>query len=70
MPAGVDRRPPSRGDTVSVMNSTGQVVFADDLVHVVHDLIARGDRVPAPWLESVAKGEQVAVRADAGISVS
>ena len=43
------------------MDPLFQVVFVNDLVHVVEDLIATGDRVTAPRLESVAKGEQVAV---------
>ena len=52
------------------MDPPSQVVFVDDLVHVVQDLIATGDRVAAPRLESVAKGEKIAVGANAGIVVS
>jgi hypothetical protein len=48
---------------VVVADVPGQVVLLDDLVEVVQDRAAGGDRRPAPRLVPVAVGEQVAVGA-------
>ena len=62
-------RPARRGDPVEVADVPLQVVLVDDLVEVVEDLLPRRDRRPAPGLEPVAVGEQVAVGAHARVAV-
>jgi hypothetical protein len=46
-----------------------QAVVVDHLAQVLLDLGRGGDGLARPRLEAVAEGEQVAVRADAGVAV-
>jgi hypothetical protein len=62
-------RPARGGDAVPVADVLGQVVLLDDLVEVGEDLVGGGDRGPAPRLEPVAEGEQVAVGPGARVAV-
>jgi hypothetical protein len=68
-PPAVVGRPAGRGDPVPVADVLVEAVLLDDLVEVGEDLPARRDRRPAPRLEPVAVGEQVAVRAHARVPV-
>jgi hypothetical protein len=68
-PAPVLGGPARSGDPVPVADHVAEVVLGDDLVEVGEDLLGGRDRGPAPRLEPVAEGEQVAVRAGAGVPV-
>jgi hypothetical protein len=68
-PAPVLGGPARGGDPVPVPDHAAEVVVGDDLVEVGEDLLGGRDRGPAPRLEPVAEGEQVAVRAGAGVAV-
>src|SRR6187431_600828 len=58
---------PSVGlNRVPVANVLSQRILDNHVLHISQDLGAGGDRWAHPWLESVAEGEQVAVRTDAG----
>ena len=52
-----------------VADVTSQIVLLDHLAHVTEDFFRRRDRHAGPWLEAVAEGVQVAVGADARISM-
>ncbi len=59
-------RPTRTGHAVVVADVPGQVVFVDDLAHVLQDLLARGYRRARPRLEAVAERIEVAVGAGSG----
>src|SRR5690349_19397091 len=46
-----------------------EIVLLDDLAHIAEDLLGCGDRRSAPRPEAIAKRVQVAVRANARITV-
>ncbi len=52
-----------------VADVPGEVVLLDHLAHVLEDLFGGGDRGANPWLEAVAEGVEVAIRADAGVAM-
>ena len=62
-------RPFGRGDGVLIADVAGEIVFLDHLAHVFQDFGGARDRRAGPWLEAVAEGMEVAVGADAGITV-
>ncbi len=52
-----------------VMNVAVEAVILDELIHVIEDLFSRCDGRADPRLVAVAEGVEIAVGADAGISV-
>ena len=62
-------RPARRADLVAIADMLGQTGFLDHFAHVFEDLFPARNRWADPWLEAVAEGVEIGVRADARIAV-
>src|SRR5215212_1432521 len=54
---------------MAVADVMREIVLVDHLAHIAPDLFGRGDRRAGPRLEAIAERIQVAVGADAGITM-
>jgi len=61
--------PIDTGDPLVVLDLVVQPVLFDHLFKIIEDRLPACDRFALPWLECIAKGVEVTVRADTGIGV-
>ncbi len=65
----VGARPARLRDAMAIADMARQIVLLDHLAHIGQDLFGPGDGRADPRLEAIAEGVEVAVGADAGITM-